>query len=85
MTMSKPPLKLLHSDDCLIQLKIEKYDKLSTQEILDSLKPGQEGALKARPDGTVIDGHHRLIILRRRDIDINELPREIIDKDSPVI
>ena len=85
MTMRKPPLKLLHSDDDLIQIKIEQYEKLSTQVLLDSLKPGQEGALKARPDGTVIDGHHRLIILRGRGIEINDLPREIIDKDSPAI
>ena len=45
-------------------------------------KPGQSGSLKARPDGTVLDGHHRLKILRERGIDIDALPREIIGRDS---
>jgi hypothetical protein len=82
--MNQPPLKMLHSDDHLIPLKIDQYRKLSNQVLLDSLKPGKEGALKARPDGTVIDGHHRLIILRERGIDVDTLPRETIEKDSPV-
>jgi len=54
--MSKPPLKPLHSDSTLIQAKIDQYDKLSTEQIIGSLLPGQTGSLKVRPDGTVIDG-----------------------------
>lgn len=81
--MSKPPLQMLHPDHHIIQLKIDLFRKLSTQEIRDSLCPGQTGSLKARPDGTVIDGHHRLIILRERGVDIDDLPRDIIPKDAP--
>jgi ParB-like chromosome segregation protein Spo0J len=58
-----------------------KYEKLSTQELIDSLKPGQQGSLKVRPDGTMIDGHHRIKILRDRGIDVDALPREVIPKD----
>jgi len=36
--------------------------------------------LKARPDGTVIDLHHRVKILRDRGVDVHRLPREIIPK-----
>jgi hypothetical protein len=56
------------------------FEKLSTDELLSSLLPGTPGALKARPDGTLIDGHHRLRILRTRGIDVDALPREILAK-----
>jgi ParB-like chromosome segregation protein Spo0J len=75
-----PPLTPLHSDDSLIRSKLEKYSKSSTQELIDSLKPGQTGALKARPDGTMVDGHHRIKILRERGVDVDSLPREIVPK-----
>jgi hypothetical protein len=57
------------------------YASASTQELLDSLEPGQAGALKARPDGTLVDGHHRIKILRDRGVDVDSLPREIVAKD----
>jgi hypothetical protein len=81
--MNQPPLKPLHPDDALNKVKIDTFSKLSTQEILDSLCPGQAGSLKARPDGTVLDGHHRLKIFVERGVDVNALPRDIIAKDSP--
>jgi ParB-like chromosome segregation protein Spo0J len=79
---NQPPLKPLHSDSSLIGSKLDKYAKLSDQELIDSLKPGQEGSLKVRPDGTIVDGHHRLKILRDRGADVDALPREIIPKDA---
>ncbi len=79
--MSQPPLKPLHSDSTLIQTKIDEYDKLSTDELIESLLPGETGSLKVRPDGTVMDGHHRLIILRGRGIDVDALPREVVARD----
>ncbi|MCI0693173.1 hypothetical protein L0337_14360 [candidate division KSB1 bacterium] len=63
------------------QAKLAQFGKLSNQELIDSLKPGQPGSLKARPDGTMIDGHHRIKILRERGIDVDALPREIIPKN----
>ena len=80
--MSKqPPLKPLHADSSFIRSKLDNYGKLSDQELIDSLKPGQPGSLKVRPDGTIVDGHHRIKILGDRGVDVNSLPREIIPKD----
>jgi len=77
----RPPLKPLHADSSLIQSKLDKYGKLSNQELIDSLKPGQQGSLKVRHDGTMVDGNHRIKILRDRGVDVHSLPREIIPKD----
>jgi hypothetical protein len=46
------------------------------------LPTGQQGSLKARPDGTIVDGHHRIKVLRDRGVDVDALPREIIPKDA---
>jgi hypothetical protein len=54
--MNYPPLKPLHPDTSLIQLKLNYFSRLSTDEILISLQAGQKEALKARPDGTILDG-----------------------------
>jgi hypothetical protein len=79
---SQPPLKPIHSDSSLIKSKLDKYGKLSDRELIDSLKPGQRGSLKVRPDGTIVDGHHRIKILRDRGVDVGSLPREVIPQDS---
>jgi hypothetical protein len=71
----------LHAESSLIESKLDKYRKLSDQDLIDSLKPGQPGSLKTRPDGTIIDGHHRIKILRDRGVDVDSLPREIVPKD----
>ena len=78
--MSQPPIIPLHPDDRLIAGKLDAFRKLPTAAILDSLKPGRPGALKCRPDGVLIDGHHRTKVLRERGIDVNTLPREVIPK-----
>jgi hypothetical protein len=76
-----PLMTPLHSDSSLIQSKLDRYTKLSNQELIDSLQPGRPGSLKVRPDGTMVDGHHRIKILRDRGVDVDSLPREIIPKD----
>jgi hypothetical protein len=73
------PLKPLHPDRSLSQAKLEEFMNVTTDDLIDSLKPGRSGALKARPDGTVMDGHHRLKVLQERGVDIDKLPREIIE------
>ena len=75
--MNQPPLKSLHSEDTLIELKLEYFRRISTENLLESLKPEQEGALKIKSDGTIMDGHHRIKVLRERGIDVDKLPREI--------
>lgn len=76
--MEQPSLQFLHDTNCLIRLKLEYLGKLTTEQIVASLAPGREGSLKTRPDGTVIDGHHRLFILQNRGFAINNLPRDVI-------
>lgn len=51
-------------------------------EIIESLRPGQSAALTTRPDGTVLEGHHRLAVLRERGMDIDALPREVRLKED---
>jgi hypothetical protein len=79
--MKNPPLKSLHAEASLNIVKLETFRKLSTEVIVDSLKSGQACSLKARADGTLIEGHHRIRILRERGVDVDALPREIIPKD----
>lgn len=73
-------LKPLHSNEALSKVKLQVMEKWSTQSILQSLLPGTEHSLKTRPDGTILDGHHRVKILRDRGIDVDTLPREIISR-----
>jgi hypothetical protein len=65
----------------LNRVKLDRFRGLSTDELKSSLAPGGEGSLKARPDGTVLDGHHRISVLLERGVDIDKLTREIMDKD----
>ena len=78
----KPPLRFLHPDASLLALKLAQFRRSSTAEIRQSLLPGLSGALKKRPDGPVLDGHHRRRILAERGENIEDLPREIIEKDK---
>ena len=77
----RPPLKPLHPDNRLVPAKLQEYGRLPTPVLIDSLRPGQPGALKARPDGTMIDGHHRVRVLRDRGMDVDALPREVVPKE----
>jgi hypothetical protein len=81
--MNTPPLTPLHPDASLSRAKLQTYDRLSTQALIDSLLPGSPGELKVRPDGTIIDGHHRIAILRGRGVPVDGLPRVIVPKDPP--
>jgi hypothetical protein len=80
--MDVPPLKPLHGDDQLIKGKLDKYEKASTEELVEALQPVRAGSLKTRPDGTIIDGHHRIKVLRGRGVDVDALPREVIPKEE---
>ena len=80
--MSRPPLKPLHHEHSLSPAKLAEFSKMTNSELIDSLQPERPGALKVRPDGTVIDGHHRVKILRDRGFDVDSLTREVIPKDE---
>ena len=75
-----PDLRLLHEGENLVQSKLELFRKCSTESLLQSLLPGQPGALKVRPAGTILDGNHRIKVLLERNVNINILPRETISR-----
>jgi hypothetical protein len=70
----------LHSEALLIQVKLDKFRALETHALVESLRPGTPGALKTRPDGTMLDGHHRIAVLKMRGFAVDTLPREVIEK-----
>jgi hypothetical protein len=76
--MEQPPLRSLHSEAVLSRVKLDQFRRLGTVELLTSLEPGKPGALKARPDGTLLDGHHRIAVLRERGVSVDDLPREVV-------
>ena len=78
----QPPLKPLQSESALNKAKLLAMEKLTTGTIQDSLIPGNQHSLKTRPDGTILDGHHRIEILRQRGIDVDTLPREVIQRED---
>ncbi len=73
-------LKFLHPKTSLSPAKLAALRRLTTDQLKASLRLGQMHSLKARPDGTLLDGHHRLTVLLERGVDINTLPREIMEK-----
>jgi len=79
--MRYPPLKPLHPDDSLSQAKLAQLNLLSTEFLTVSLLPGQQHCLKVSPDGTILDGNHRIYILRTRKVDVDALPREVRSKE----
>ena len=80
--MNSPELRFLHSPTTLNRVKLDVFRGLSTEQLKASLAPGEAGSLKTRSDGTVLDGHHRLYILAERGESIDQLPREIMEKQS---
>ena len=79
--MANPPLKPLHPDSSLSPAKLVQLARVPTEILQHSLLPGQEHSLKTRPDGTVLEGHHRIRILKSRGVDVDALPREIIVRE----
>lgn len=80
MDAAHPPLKLLHPESALVAGKLAAFEKLTTEEISNSLLPGNESCFKTRPDGTIVDGNHRILVLRKRGVDVDNLPREIVTR-----
>jgi hypothetical protein len=76
------PLRPLHRESTLSSSKLAQLDCLSTEMLRQSLLPGQKNCLKTRPDGTILDGHHRIYLLRRRGVNVDSLPREIQEKEN---
>jgi hypothetical protein len=77
--MPNVPLKSLHPASSLSQPKLATLSRLSIEELVRSLRPGEPGALKVKSDGTIMDGHHRVYLLRERGVDVDGLPRELLE------
>lgn len=75
------PLRSLHPDTSLVQSKLADFHKVPSDALKKSLAPGQPHYLKTRPNGTILDGHHRIYVLRSRGEDVDGLPREIVAKE----
>jgi hypothetical protein len=76
-----PRLKPLHADSSLNAGKLATLDRCSSELLLTSLREGPN-RLKTREDGTILEGHHRVYILRQRGVDVDKLPREIVVKET---
>ena len=76
-----PTLKPLHNQTTLVGAKLEMFRKLATETLIESLRPGATGSLKVRPSGTILDGNHRVAVLRERNVDVDSLPREVIVRE----
>lgn len=61
---------------------LAQFRRLGTTELIESLRPGEPGALRTRLDGTVLEGHHRLVVLRERGVNIDALPREVHTREE---
>ena len=46
--MGEPPLRFLHSETILSAVKLERFRTVATVDLIESLRPGQSGALKTR-------------------------------------
>ena len=61
----------------MIRSKIDLFERWTTEALVQSLAPFREHSLKAKADGTMMDGHHRVFVLRSRAVLVDDLPREL--------
>lgn len=74
----EPELRRLHSDVTIMTSNQSSYRywcSQNMQEIIESLRPGTQEPLRAKQDGTVMQGNTRVLILEQRGVDINVLER----------
>lgn len=75
---ARVPLRIIHTNPPLKGTKNYNYwNSKSTQEIIDSLKPGAKNPLTVKFDGGIMKGNTRILILQERGVDVNSLDREI--------
>ncbi len=78
-TQALPKLQRIHSVETLTKGSA-RYDydairKMSTDDIVKSLRPGSSNPLKVSADGRIFEGNTRILVLEERGFDINSLPR----------
>ena len=76
----RKPLVVIHSTDALQsgigQISLTFWKSRLTQEIVESLAPGQRESLRVKPDGRNMNGNTRITVLVERGYPIDDLPRE---------
>jgi hypothetical protein len=81
-TQALPKLQRIHSVETLTTgLARYSYDairKMSTDDIVRSLRPGSSNPLTVKPDGRIFEGNTRILVLEERGYDISSLPRVIL-------
>jgi RHS repeat-associated protein len=78
------PLKIIHLVPPLQgSASYQEWNKKSTQEIIESLDPKKDDGLKVYPDGAIANGNSRITVLKERGVDVDRLPRDVINK-APV-
>ena len=75
--MGQPPLRPLHRDESLNKVKLAQFERLQSEELLRSLEPGPSNCLRTREDGTMLEDHHRIHVLRGRGVDVDTRPRQM--------
>jgi hypothetical protein len=76
----RPPLRRIHTDETLVtgasRFSLTYWRKRKTQEIVESLRPGKQEALRVKSDGRIINGNVRVKVLEERGFDVDRLERE---------
>jgi hypothetical protein len=76
----EPPLQRIHDavyEEGIAKLSLEYHRRLSTEEIVESLQPGQAQPLIATADGRIVQGNTRIKVLEERGFPTNSLPRVV--------
>ena len=76
----RPPLRRIHRDALYetspAARRSLEYHRTSTEEIVESLRPGTPKSLKVKPDGRIFDGNTRVKVLEERGYPVDELQRD---------
>jgi hypothetical protein len=76
----RPSLRRIHTDETLAtgtsRFSLTYWRKRKTKEIVESLRPGADEALRVKPDGRIINGNVRVKVLEERGFDVDGLERE---------
>jgi hypothetical protein len=78
----KPPPRIhsdaLYEQDSDARRSLEYHRIRTTEEIVESLRPGADESLKVKPDGRVFQGNTRIKVLEERGYPVHDLPRDPI-------
>jgi hypothetical protein len=76
------PLRRIHTDETLStgasRFSLTYWRRRKTEEIVESLRPGNDEALQVKPDGRILNGNVRVKVLEERGFDVSSLEREVV-------